>query len=258
MNDIFFNKECIIANGKEWHKLREFIEPISLAIFKKEKETEKISERKRTFHSLPDFSNLKVEKVSNKKYYYYYTNTFYGVIAENVLLDAAQKYPEDFNTNDSNTIIKALNKTRGGPIISYDDESPFKEERYCYVIEEDENGRLNKDRILKLQLFKLQQASEKIKNKNDFTGGLFHAFKHFSFNGICVSTSSEKNLEYHPSYFIKEIANAFFTCKFEGRKNPKTRKQEYYCINNEILFAFFKLVLEDSNVYFLNTSHTKK
>ena len=257
MNKNFFENDCIVANEIECKKFRKFIEPISNEIFKKEKDTEKKVERKRTFSFIPSVNNLKVEKVGNKKYYYYYTDTFFDVIAGDVLLEAAIKFPECFNTNNSETIIIALNKAKGGLIESLTDEILYKEERYCYVIEEDGNGQINKNQILKLQLFKLQQDSVE-KNKKDFTGGLFHAFKHFSFNGVCISTGSEKNLDYHPSYFVKEIATAFFSCELQFRKNPKTCKGEYYCNNNSILFAFYKLLLDDQdnlNVYFLNTVH---
>ena len=79
--------------------------------------------------------------------------------------------------------------------------------------------------------------------------------KHGLEEAVEIWRFSEKNLKYHPSYFVKEITDAFFSYHLSDRTNPKTSKEEYYCINKEILFAFYKLKLLDTSVYFLNTAY---
>jgi hypothetical protein len=93
---------------------------------------------------------------------------------------------------------------------------------------------------------------------NIFTGGLFHAFKHFTFNGINLSLQEkpEYNLDYHPTFFISDLTNAFFNSKLILTKD-KNGKEGLLGKFNNIDFLFFYNKNTELGVYFLTTAFHK-
>lgn len=219
MNTDFFKAKNYKLSESKKVEIRKLIELISCKLYCHEKKNDKVNSR--THYRIPSTNNIISKQIEDKKYHYYFTNIFFGVIAENVLINADTNHSELFGRNNSEDIIKALNLEKPG---FCSDDSIYKEEQFCYVIEENERGELNEKNILKIQLFRFQEPSYK-ENIFEyiFTGGLFHAFKHFTFNGINLSLQEnpEYNLDYHPSFFISDLTNAFFNTKLILTKDKK-------------------------------------
>ena len=156
MKTNFFKVENHQSSKSEKVEIRRLIELISCKLYCHEKTNDKINSR--TYYRIPSIDNIVTKQIGNKKYHYYFTNIFYGLIAENVLIDAAKNHPKLFGTGNSKDVIKALNLTKSG---FCSDDSIYKEEQYCYVVEENENGLLNEKLILKIQLFRFQELANK-------------------------------------------------------------------------------------------------
>lgn len=149
MDKNYFEVENYQSSESKKVEIRRLIELISCKLYCHEKINDKVNSR--THYRIPSLDNIISKQIRLNKYHYYFTNIFYGLIAENVLIDAAVKYTKLFGTGNSEDIIKALNLIRPG-FCSGD--SIYKEEQFCYVIEENEFGELNESNILKIQLFR--------------------------------------------------------------------------------------------------------
>ena len=254
MDTNYFEVDNYHSDESKKIEIRRLIELISYKLYCHEKIKDKVNSR--TYNRISSLDNIISKQIGQNKYHYYFTNIFYGLIAENVLIDAAEKYTKLFGTGNSEDIIKALNLIRPG---FCSDESIYKEEQFCYVIEENDRGELNEKYILKIQLFRFQEPSnEKDIIVNIFTGGLFHAFKHFTFNGINLSLQEkpEYNLDYHPTFFISDLTNAFFNSKLILTKD-KNGKEGLLGKFNNIDFLFFYNKNTELGVYFLTTAFHK-
>ena len=254
MDTNYFEVENYQSSESKKVEVRKLIELISCKLYYHEKINDK--QNSRTHYRIPSLDNIISKQIGQNKYHYYFTNIFYGLIAENVLIDAAEKYTKLFGTGNSEDIIKALNLIRPG---FCSDDSIYREEQFCYVIEEDLFGELNESNVLKIQLFRFQDLQTNTTSCKEFTGGLFHAFKHFSFNGInlSISKNTEYNLDYYPSYFISDINNAFFNSKLILTKD-KNGKEGLLGKFNNIDFLFFYDKNIDLGVYFLTTAYHNK
>lgn len=255
MDTNYFEVENYQSSESKKVEIRRLIELISCRLYCHEKINDKVNSR--THYRIPSLDNIVTKQIGNNKYHYYFTNIFYALIAENVLIDAAEKYPNFFGTGNSEDLIKALNLLKPG---FCPDDSIYKEEQYCFVVEENEKGQLNEKKILKIQLFRFQELSGKeTLFEYVFTGGLFHAFKHFRFNeiNISISKNTEYNLVYYPSYFISDMTNAFFISELVCKKD-KNGKTGRLGVFNNIEFYFFYEKEADLGVYFLNTAYRIK
>jgi hypothetical protein len=252
MKDTFFEQDKNLVTESDKAKIRNLIHNISEKIYNHEIEHDKLNSR--THIKIPTTDNIILKCVDNKKYYYYFTNIFYGLIIDNILLDAATEYPDLFGTGNSEDVIKAINNIR--PVFCTDD-SIYKEEQYCYIVEENEKGELNENNILKIQLFRFQELTDKkdILSKNIFTGGLFHAYKHFRFHDKSISTDNKGfNFDHHPSYFLFYITQAFF--KSELKKEKDANGRGGLCgIHENIKFFFFPVDISNLKLCFLTTAY---
>lgn len=255
MNNIFFEIGNYPLLESDAVKVRDFLYDISFEIFKHEIKNEK--KHTRTIFRVPSIDNIRFKKINNKKYYYYFTNVFYEIIAGNAIIDAAKKYPDLFGSGNSEDVILALNKVR--PSFSESNvDALFKDEQYCFIFEEDYKGELNKDKVLKIQLFRFQEVHKKNGNSDDnkeFVGGLLHTFQHFSFTEMSLSTfDNGYNLNYHPSFFILDLTNAFFNTELSKTKD-KDGKEGLLGVYNGINFFFFSVDTIDLKVCFLSTAY---
>ncbi len=137
--------------------------------------------------------------IKGRRFFVISTNVFYHIM-HSVLVEACEKYPSAFGIKKTDTILDAIyNIEKVEPRESF---SEFlRAEQFAWIIEL-ENGMVN-DNILRVDLFRKD-------DKTDFTGGVFHAFKHFSYKGIPLSTHAEKNDINVPSDIFKYIIECFF------------------------------------------------
>lgn len=121
-------------------------------------------------------------------------------------------------------------------------------EQFCYLLE-NVNGVID-DKILRVDLFRMIQPNEN--GGHDFTGGLFHANRHFSYKGFPLSTSKEKHDIFNFDQLLILICEAFFV--HAGTFKTKSNYSVTMPIsgNDNIRFEFF--YEQKNGVYFLNTA----
>lgn len=202
--------------------------------------------------------NRSHESIKGKIIYTVTTDLFRDIIQGGILLDASYDYQENFGVKNPMKVIEALYKTyNSGGTPSLDQAWEFMKklshENFCFAAEI-KDGQIIGD-ILRIDLFRDIKISE-------FTGGLFHVFKHFcNLKGIPLSTHPKEYKIANPSFVRYKIIEAFFTQNL----NPGKRKDNYetlVSIDKEkfLKIGFFKEA-KCSDVYFVNTAHiitTKK
>lgn len=109
---------------------------------------------------------------------------------------ALYNYPNLFGTKDAKDVISAVYRVSGydkiGSIEDY--QQSFIDNAYCYFLLREVNGELN-DKILRLDLFRYIILNDR--NVYDFVGGLMHAYRHCSWNGMKLSSGNgETELNY--------------------------------------------------------------
>jgi hypothetical protein len=148
--------------------------------------------------------NYRVFNIGDRVFYSIQTKTFKAIVDE--LLHAAQDAtPELFGTGEANDVLEALRLVN--PIFDLQRFTEFLSHERCAYVFEAQNGKVV-DRVLRLDLFRLLQVNKK--GNNEFTGGLLHALKHFSRNGVNYSTGTDTHEMYHPQDLVNEITDAFF------------------------------------------------
>ena len=178
--------------------------------------------------------------INDRRFFIISTNIFYHII-HSVLAEACEKLPNAFGIRKTDTILDAIYNIE--KIELRENFSEFlRTEQFAWIIEL-ENGKVNDD-ILRVDLFRKD-------NKTDFTGGIFHAFKHFSYKGIPLSTHSEKNNINLPSDIFKHIIDCFF---FEQQTFTTTNKCYSFIQYNDIYNLRFDFYFEpNTKVYFIDS-----
>ena len=109
---------------------------------------------------------------------------------------ALYNYPNLFGNKDAKDVISAVYRVSGydkiGSIEDY--QQSLIDNAYCYFLLREVNGEL-KNKIFRLDLFR--QILTNDKDGYDFAGGLMHAFRHCSWNGMKLSSGNgEAELNY--------------------------------------------------------------
>lgn len=191
-------------------------------------------------------NNYRVLHLDGKRYYLIPTNMFKAIVIENTLAMASAEYPHLFGIGNAKNVIEAIYN-----IEPWFDLERFIEilqtEQFCYVVEvlDDEV----QEKLLRIDLYRHIKP-----NKDggfDFVGGIFHCYKHFSFQGNPLSTSKEVNDIIHPRALISKIINAFFNVEtVEGEKNTFVTEVEINGRHLRLVFYFE----EKTGVYFIKTA----
>lgn len=174
-----------------------------------------------------------------------FTNVFFEIIHK-ILPEAVQKYPESFGTGDPNRVIEAIYQTR--PFGTLEAFPEFlRHDQFALVFEIRKNRIVSK--ALRLDLFRMIEEKD---GTFDFTGGILHAFRHFSYQGIPLSTKREGyNIE-HPSFIMKYLINGFFFHKLR----PTEGKDTFYSVielggSRFMRFVFYQETNND--IYFIRS-----
>lgn len=162
--------------------------------------------------------------------------------------------PKCFGTNDAMDVLLALWKH-----IDYCQMFDFERfrkfiqhEQFAWVVEYNGDGMVG-DRILRLDLYR--KLDEREDGGYDFTGGLMHVFKHFSFNGYPISYLKSGNEVPDLRYILRMIIEAFFMVelmddikrgkrKYIGSIDFKGKKMDAVFYNNE-----------EAGVWFIDSFH---
>lgn len=230
---------------KDFIAAREFIEQKSLALMRHENK-----QFARVGFS-PD--NYQVYSINGRTFYAVSTRIFRLLLKE-VLLKAMEIFPLNFGGGNAVSVIHAINKTE--PLASKLKAAirMLREENFCYIVENN-NGRIP-DKILRLDLFR---HLDKIKNKKkryDFTGGVFHALKHFSCQNRPLSTGKDKNEIGNPLNIVALALKAFFIYNGEFVDNNTYISRVPLNDKYNLKFVFYHET--NTRVYFIKTVHKEK
>jgi len=217
---------------KEFQIIREFIEKKSLLLMKQD--------RKSFAKAGLDISKHFEIVVKNRKFFIISTNVFYHIM-NSVLIEACEKYPSAFGINKTDTILEAIYNIEN--LEPKEKISEFlRTEQFAWLIELD--GEIVNENILRVDLFRMDK-------KTEFTGGVFHAFKHFSYKGIPLSTHFEKNDIQSAKEIFPHLIKAFF---FEPKTFTTVHKCFSYLQYTELYNLRFDLYFEpNTKVYFINS-----
>jgi hypothetical protein len=205
-----------------------------------------------------DISNWRAFTIGNRRFLTVSNPVFHAIVNE-VLPEATRRYPEKFGTGKPKDVTDALFL-----IEPWGKQENFMKflgaEQFCWVVEV-QDGILN-ERILRIDLFR--KVSEKPNDDGtfEFTGGIFHALKHYSHlteqGSIPLSTHKAK-LDIHPRHIIHELTRAFFIepgeIKDDGKRISYTvlmhLNAEYHL---KVIFYFEP----NTEVFFVTTAYKKK
>jgi len=191
--------------------------------------------------------NWQVFEKNGREFYVLPTNIFSSIIIEDKITDAVRLFPENFGSGNAKRVIAAIHSIE--PSVHIDKYHEYlKREQFCYVVEV-ENG-IVKDKILRIDLFREIKSDKGI--GFDFIGGIFHCFKHFSFNDKPLSTGNEINNLSHPSELIYRVISAFFSNNDKGSSSGNFNSLIEYDKKYNLKASFYFEPI--TKVFFLNTA----
>ena len=253
-----------VLSREEYKVIRDFISDKALLIKKQECKVQstKCKDGEMTGFSIGNYGSINID---GRNFYIAFSNTFHSVIYSNLLLKACAAFPDKFGTENADDVLMALYMATEQALpeiheVYEGDLEGFKRfisKAHCYVVEHSES--LNESKILRLDLFRQLNKHKEKPNKNEFTGGLFHCFKHFSINKINLSTGKgKKELERTENLIELAIRGFFFLNLTEGRKKGQLKSSLDLDEKHYFLFVFY--TEENSKVTFIDhiTYRTKK
>lgn len=225
-----------MLNREEYLKVREFIKEKSLQLMGHEQKN-----HARTGIAIENYELYS----SNGKNYYLVPTNIYKTIIERNLLIARENNPELFGTGNAKDVIKAIFNVE--PWLDLDRFTEvLMSEQFCYIVQI-ENGHPN-EKILRLDLYRQLKINEN--GKVNFIGGIFHAFKHFSYKDKYLSTSKEINNIANPKELTHLIIEAFFSDQLI-QTDENVYKAELVINGKNFRFIFYYEKI--TGVYFLKT-----
>lgn len=224
---------------EEFQKTREFIEKKSLDLMKHEtKDAAKMG--------FP-INNYRKYLLQGRTFYCIKSNVF-KVIIEEYLQKAQKQYPEKFGTGNAIDVITAIYNLE--PTFDLNRFVGFlQNEQFAYVIES-KDGEIT-DKILRIDLFRKLDENEK--GYKEFTGGIFHSFKHFSVDNVNLSTGQDIHNIQCPEELLHLAAEAFFIAE-SNHENPK-KLVSFVNLDDKYNLKFVFYFEVNTQVYFIKTIH---
>lgn len=199
-----------------------------------------------------DVSNWRRLIIGNRVFYTVAGRVFREIL-ETVLPESVQRYPEKFGTGNPQDVLDALYATE--PWARRENFGNFLQtEQFCWVVEMKDGVVI--DRVLRIELFRQISQQPNPDGTHEFIGGAFHAYKHYSYNGIPLSTHKALQ-DIHPTWIVVKMTEAFF---FEAGPDEAGGRK---CVidtpldEKHVLRVVFYYE-EVTGVYFLKTSYKKK
>ncbi|RZJ33969.1 MAG: hypothetical protein EOO51_11465 [Flavobacterium sp.] len=213
-----------------------------------------IHEAKNLVKSTFPYNNYRKVDIDGHDFYYGGTNIFL-IVTEIVIEEALKMFPKNFGNGNAVSVLHALNKTRFLHERIKDAIRIYGNENFVWVFDRLSDD--NDSRILRLDLFRRLNKIPHKKRKWDFTGGIFHALKHFSIKGQPLSTGTDINDVQNIQSIIFLIIKAFFLIPgtFDGAGTTYTVTFDYDEKYN-LKFIFYHEV--NTKVYFLKTIYKIK
>ena len=224
-------------NWEEFQKTRKFIEEKSLALMK--------HETKGAAKAGFSIDNYTKYLLHGRTFYCVKSNVFKAIIEE-FLLTAQKQFPEKFGTGNAMDVIEAVYNLE--PTFDLERFVDFlQNEQFAYIIESMDGEIVNK--ILRIDLFR--KLDENHGGQKEFTGGIFHSFKHFSIENINLSIGKDINNILHPEQLLYMAAEAFFIA--EGKHEEATKLVSFVKLDELYNLKFVFYLEQHTDVYFIQT-----
>ena len=223
----------------QFQVIHKFIEQKALSLMKEEK---------RSFAKVGlDISKYHEIKIEERNFVIIATNVFYHIL-DGVLAEASEKYPELFGNNDVNSVLEAFYNIKN--VGEFEHFADFiKTEQFAWIIELiDEQINPN---VLRVEIFRKIDAIRNNDTKTEFTGGLLHAFRHWNYKGVPLSTKKEKNNIEHPTTIIDFLIRGFFFADIEFSTEFKCHSNITF--NNKYKLRFDFYFQSKTQIYFVNS-----
>lgn len=158
-----------------------------------------------------------------------------------------------FGTSNAMDVVGALYQQ------AKKDNYPFDEERYADTLTEEcfcllicRKGIDFMQDVLRIDLFRKLDKSKNNRDVFEFTGGLFHALKHFSIDKQCASILPNQNVSlYDVEQLIWPIAKTFFEYNRERGNKINTYVADIKYLGKQLTTVFYKE--KDSHISFINS-----
>lgn len=109
--------------------------------------------------------------------------------------------------------------------------------------------------ILRIELFRQIDILKNDESKNEFTGGVFHSFKHFTYQGVPLSTKKENKEINHPKSIIEFLIQGFFFTQLKMKSVNKYISTVNLQNGKNLFFSFYKESI--TGIFFVNTVYYK-
>jgi hypothetical protein len=228
---------------EDWRLLQDFVHKKSVELM--------AHERKPFAITGLDASHWRVWTIGKRRFFMVSTNVF-SEIMESVLVEAVERFPEKFGTGDAEDVIDAVYGIEAfGPRKDFTDY--LRTENFGYVLEIAE-GVVN-ERVLRIDLFRMIKPRKV--GQRDFVGGAFHVLKHYSYDGIPLSTHRAVH-DIHPRFVIHIVTKAFFIDIGHGTKIAQDAYEVAAPLDDEYeqLVSFY--YEGTTGVYFVNTAYKRE
>lgn len=232
--------------SKEFQAIGDFLENQSILLWKHEKKKGINRPYAKTRFDETKFHEI---EISDRRFIVVCTNVFHQML-NSVLAEACEKYPECFGTGKASDVLCALYKTEAfGTIDEF--QNFLNEEQFAWIVEINEE--LVQPKLLRIELFRKINNLKGDETKTEFTGGVFHIFRHFHYKGVPLSTKKEKRDIDHPSSIIELLISGFFFSELK-QKDVIGEKFESKATNKDgfkYCFAFY--FEKESQIHFVNS-----
>lgn len=223
------------------------------AILKKEMTLLAKHENKNSYYSQIAISQCFCRQLNEEKHLYQaFTMSFINVI-ERDYINALKETPNFFGTGNAKDVIHALYLQAIKCCYPWDEKrytNYLSNEAFCLLLCKEKEA-FDKN-ILRVDLFRRLDKSKKKEGCFDFTGGIFHALKHFSIDEQCASILPNQNMHlYDIEQLIWPIAKAYYCGIWRKGDRVNTFETSTSYLNKQFTLEFYKE--NDINVSFVNS-----
>lgn len=179
-------------------------------------------------------------------------NVFRHIIGKGFLLEAVKQYPEKFGTGEAYDVVEAIRLVEPTFDTTERHAEFLQDEQFSFVMEYTATGIT--ENVLRIDLFR--HIKQNAAGNHEFVGGIFHAFKHFSFEGVNLSTGNDVNDIPSPQRIIELAIRAFY---MPEQSEPTGKGFIGRISMSEVYWLKFSFYHEQVNgVHFINTVHKER
>ncbi len=222
-----------------------------LTIFNKEMKAVALHEKKNSWFGIVHRNNCIVRSLSDDIILFQmYTPAFISFIRD-VYPRALLRHPEHFGTRNAKDIIHALYLESNAKDWNEDRYADFlSNEVFCLLLCKQNNEYCTD--VLRIDLFRKLDESKELEGAFEFTGGLFHALKHFSIEEQSASILPNQNVKlFDVEQLVWPIAHAFYRGTWVNGNRNNTYESSIVYLGKNFTLEFYKE--PGMNVSFVNS-----